>query len=263
VASAGKSDTFSRWRVRSLRCYEEGLALRGVELSPAVHPLASDPGRAVLFEFLAAAVCHATNWDRLRSHLVSVALEGDFDASSLSKLTGAQFEHLIGPAFGSAKDAVQRHELFTSVAAALASPRSPLAYRALRARPQQLAGPSGLYELLDALPTFQSDPQRKKTRILVQQLYRYRLVHFVDPEHVRLATEYHLIRLYLRTERVEHAEGLEFAAESSRASDVRSVTALRLAVEEAMHYTAAAAGMALPDLNEIEWQIARSFCVRD
>jgi hypothetical protein len=50
---------------------------------------------------------------------------------------------------------------------------------------------------------------------------------------------------------------------SERATDIRSVTALRLAVERAMTYTSAGAGLSLPDLNEIEWQIGRSFCQRE
>jgi hypothetical protein len=166
------------------------------------------------------------------------------------------------PAFGTSTDLAQRYELFMSVAAALATADSVLRQLALRAEPQQLAGPTGLYEVLDSLPVFAADPQRKKARILVQQLYRYRLINFTDPENVRPATEYHLIRLYLRTERVVHADGVEFATDAYRAVDIRSVNALRLAVEEAMHYTTAGAAMSLPDLNEIEWQIARSFCQR-
>jgi hypothetical protein len=211
---------------------------------------------------LAAAVCHATNWDRLRGALANLAGSDIFTPRVLSELTLEQFDESLGSAFADNTDLAARHQLFTTVAAAFASPSSAVSDHALRGRPQRLAGSSGFYEVLDGLPAFRSDPQRKKTRILVQQLYRYRLVEFVDPENLRPATEYHLIRLYLRTERVEHVEGLEIGTDTSRASDIRSVTALRVAVEEAMHYTAAGAAMPIADLNEIEWQIARSYCER-
>ncbi len=234
-----------------------------MKLPPVVHPLAAQADRAILFEFLAAAVCHATNWDRLRRHLTEAAERNDFEASFLAQLTLAQFEGFVGQAFDDLTTLADRHAMFTSVAEALASPESPLRIEALRPGPQRLEGPSGLYQLLNSLAVFNADPQRKKARLLVQQLYRYRLLEFSDPEYVRPATEYHLMRLYLRTERVVHQRGLDLAVASSRATDIRSVTALRNAVEEAMYYTAGGAAMPIADLNEIEWQVARSFCDRD
>ena len=256
------TEGYNRWVVRPLRCYEEGLALRGAKPAPPAHPLGEDRGRAILFEFLVAAVCHSTNWDRLRGHLSTVALTGDFTARTLSELTYGDFEQRIGPAFDRKGDLGDRHALFIKVAEALACATSSLRIESLMMDEQRLEGDDGLYSLVEALPAFGSDPQRKKARILVQQLWRHRLVGLLDPENVRPATEYHLIRLYLRTERVVHQEGLEFAADAPRSGDVRSVTALRLAVESAMYYTSAGADMSVCELNEIEWQIGRSFCVK-
>jgi hypothetical protein len=250
--------------VRSLRCYELGLALRGVTPPPVVHPLSADPTSAVLFEFLVAAVCHATNWDRLRSVMSEVAMRDGLSADVLSSLSFDGFVAAFGDAFPDKMDLRKRHEMLTSVASDFVnSPVNGPESFGFFDGAVELSGATGLYRKLDRFPVFAEDPQRKKSRILVQQLYRHRLVQFVDPENVSPATEYHLIRLYLRTERVVHSEGLEFATEDSRAIDLRSITALRSAVEQAMRYTASGAEMPLPDVNEIEWQIARSFCVRE
>lgn len=151
--------------------------------------------------------------------------------------------------------------MFLEVAGSLLSGSPPLQWQELVARPQSLAGSAGLYSRLDSLKVFRADPQRKKARILVQQLIRTGLVEVTDPDNLRPAIEYHLIRLYLRTGRVKHSSDVQFPED--RATDIRSVTALRNAVEQAMHYTAQAAGLSILQTNDIEWQVARSYCDRD
>jgi hypothetical protein len=263
VASRGEYEMVGRWSIRSLRCYEEGLALRGVVLQPTVHSLNGDRSAAILFEMLVAAVCHSTNWDRLRGHFEKLARSTNFEAEALSRVTLPQFMQLAAGGFDEAIDLVPRYEMFSSVAHELARPGSQLRPETLINRAQPLSGESGLYERLDTLPVFSADPQRKKARILVQQLRRHRLVDFIDPENIRPAIEYHIIRLYLRTQRVIHSDGLEFGLDTERAGDIRSVSALREAVESAMYYTASGAEMQIHDVNEIEWQIARSYCARE
>jgi len=249
--------------VRSLRCYEVGLSLRGITLAPTPHVLHHDPARAVLVEFLAAAVCHATNWDRLRNHLLNAAVDSDrFVPVRLAGLAAKEFTNEFSGAFRGARDLPRRYEMFTEVAGAFARGEDPFDGKRLIAEPRRLAGPRGLYTALDRLDAFRADPQRKKARILVQQLDRTGLLTIADPENLRPAIEYHLVRLYLCTGRVVHADALDLRSGSARASDVRSINALRAAVEQAMHYTADGAELPLPIVNEIEWQMARSYCER-
>lgn len=239
------------------------MAIRGIGLEPAFHPFSRDPAKAIRFEFLVAAVCHATNWDRLRDHFIDVMkLEGS-SPRSFSAMTLEDFKDKFGLAFGDTSDLPERYELFASVSNALNGAYENLNAQQLWSKPQHLAGPYGFYGLLDVISAFNADPQRKKSRILAQQLHRYRLVRFSDLANMLPATEYHILRLYLRTERVVHVEGVESSIASDRAWDVRSVIALRRAVEQAMHFTADGADMSLPELNDIEWQIGRSFCERE
>lgn len=257
-------DIYRRWEVRSLRCYEEGLALQGIQLEHPSHPLAGDPARAVLVEVLAAAMCHATNWDRLRQHLISAACNanGSFTPAALARRDFAEYLAEFGAAFDDeVADLDRRYEMFRSVVEALSEPGYSVG--SLHQRDVvQLAGPGGLYAQLDSLAPFAEDPQRKKSRLLVQHLVRFGLIRISDPDSLQPAIEYHLIRLYMRTGRVAHSEAKDVGATTS-STDIRSVNALREAVEQAMHYTAYAAELSVADLNEIEWQVARSFCTRN
>ena len=263
TARSDTIDTYGRWEVSPLRSYEQGLALRGVDLATPTHPLAVDPPRALLFEFLAAATCHATNWDQLRRHLLDLAIDGStFTPELLATMDLPEFRQVVGPAYGDAEDIPRRHTLFVEVANALAVPSSRLFVNSLVGGLHRLGGADGLYGRLDGLQAFHADPQRKKTRILVQHLLRYGLLSVVDPEEVLPAVEYHLIRMYLRTGRVIDKRSTDDARDPARAADIRSLTHLRNAVEQAMHYTARGAELPLADVNEIEWQIARSYCER-
>lgn len=263
VRRSGAINAYGQWEVKPLRCYEQGLALQGVELPRVDHELADDPAGAVFFEFLAAAVCHSTNWDRLRSHLLTIAcVPGQFTPARLADLSYDAFIAEFAPAFPEANDLSRRRAMFATVARAFAEGTVPLDGKAIALETWHLSGHDGLYAAIDTLEPFRADPHRKKTRILVQQLFRYDLLHVTDPEHVQPAIEYHLVRLYLRTGRVVHSGVGLPSSGYKRAGDVRSVTALRAAVEEAMHYTAAAADLPVSDINEIEWQIGRSYCER-
>ena len=257
-------DVYGQWEVKPLRCYEQGLTLQGIKLPRVSHELADDPASAVFLEFLAAAVCHSTNWDRLRSHLLTIAhMPSRFAPARLAELSFDEFIVEFAPAFPTANDLPRRRAMVATVAKAFAYGTAPFDGKAIALDTWHLSGPDGLYAAIDTLEPFSADPHRKKTRILIQQLFRHGLLQVMDPEHVQPAIEYHLVRLYLRTGRVVHSGTGRPSPGNQRASDIRSVTALRAAVEEAMHYTADAAGLPISDVNEIEWQVARSYCERD
>src|SRR5262245_59968281 len=135
------------WRVDPDRCREHGLALRGVRPSaPPSHSLAGDPVRAVLAEALVAAVCHATNWERLRGHVLAVATRRQFTAHRLANLGFPEFERDYQRAFDDAFALEGRYKLFTDTAAAFADGR--LDVDAILASPVRLEGVSGLLERL-------------------------------------------------------------------------------------------------------------------
>jgi hypothetical protein len=199
----------------------------------------------------------------LRAGFAARATDLDlFRPSVLARLSLAEFTQHFGTAFERAGNLAQRHRNFVEVAAALAR-ADRVDVSGLLDRPVRLGGPDGLYARLVQIPAFGRDPGQKKVRIVVQELCRTGLLTPTDPEYVRPAIEYHLIRLYLRTERVTP----RLVNDRTKLADgavlpLPAITSLREGVELAMYYTADAAEVPVYDLNTIEWQIGRSFCVR-
>lgn len=257
-ASRGRSD----WSVATLRCYELGLELRGAPQPEAAPWLSPDRRAATLGELLAAAVCHATNWDRLRAAIRRLAADPQrFTASRLAHLRLDEFRESLSEGFAPDEPLAPRHRLFTQTAAAVAE--GMLQQLDELQAPARVGGHSGLYEHVRRLPAFGGDPEAKKARILIQELCRTQLLQPSDPHAVRPAIEYHLIRLYLRTQRVGPVRSID-GSRLHRGETFRAPVIMRIrrAVEEAMYYTASAAELSVCDLNLIEWQIARSFCER-
>lgn len=259
MGSSGRSE----WWVAGLRCYELGLSLRGAPPPPLQSQLSPDPRTALLAELLAAAICHSTNWDRLRNSVGRAAQDPEwFEAGRLGRLSFAEFRSAFGDGIAADSTLAARHRLFTETAGIVAS-GAPLCLDEMLGRPLWLAGHNGLYDRLRQMPAFGSDPEEKKTRILVQEMCRTGLVDPVDPASIRPAIEYHLIRLYLRTERVLPSRP-EDQNRLTQPTTFRAplIGRVRRAVENAMYFTASAAELSMSHLNQLEWQVARSYCVR-
>lgn len=118
-------------------------------------------------------------------------------------------------------------------------------------------------ENLDNFVAFSEDPLRKKSNILVQILSRLKLVEFKDIEKVEPAIDYHLIRLALRNGRVKiKNEDLRLRIIEQKPVSEAEDKLIREKVSEAFQVTAYASGKNIPELNWIEWHLARSVCVR-
>ena len=70
----------------------------------------------------------------------------------------------------------------------------------------RLDGADGFYAAMKAVPAFAEDRLEKKARVLAHDVFREQIINFRDPENLRPAVEYHLLRLYLRTGRVYPTE---------------------------------------------------------
>ena len=232
--------------------------------APAPQPaLSPDPKTAVLAEILAAAICHSTNWERLRRSIRRIARAPElFNPDRLASLSLQEFRDWFADGLPTDGSLPSRHRLFTETAAWVAR-GVPARLSELSEGSVWLGGRDGLYERLSLIPAFNSDPETKKARVLVQELCRTGLIEPLDPASVKPAVEYHLIRLYLRTERVLPARP-EDQSRLLQPTTFRAplISRVRRAVENAMYFTASAAELSMSRLNQLEWEIARSYCVR-
>ncbi len=257
------------WRADPLHSYHIGTGYRSVTVPSEVHPLPVERVWQIWIELIFVTICHAANWYRVRDVVLGLS-ESDLELlhpKRLAELSPSSFRQLFGRAYESDNlRARERCRLLRAVGSAVHDWPSDEGAAWLRDGKVTLAGDDGLYRWLDALPPFAEDPLRKKARVLAHQLVRYQLIEATDVGMLLPAIDYHLIRFYVRTGRIykDSAEMSERLAGSGDQPIARLeyLTHLRRAVEEAMWYTAAGADMRMDHLNHIEWQIARSFCVR-
>ena len=262
----------STWGSDPLQSYVMGRSLYGVQVERPKHELRDSPAWLALWaEIVFVSVCHQTNWDRLHSHIMNIAMRTPekITPRRLSDLSlddaRALLEDGLEPrALQSKADLKERHRLLLSLGNQADLALSDVSLNDWAANGVRLAGGGGLYSALETIPAYSEDPLRKKARILAQQWAAFQLASIEDPENILPAIDYHLIRLYMRTNRVHPLQRNDYEKFSTqRMASESKVGDIRHAVEEAMHYTAAAAEMRIDELNHIEWQIARSFCVRE
>lgn len=254
------------WTANPIASHVLGLRLRHCRVPPLPHPLTQPRVWQIWPEIVFVAICHQANWDKLHAQVLEVAAR---DISllfpdRLESLTPSRFRQLFGPAFDEHRlRLTERTELLRSLARGVVGwPERP-GLDWLEQRRVTLSGPDGLYSWLDRIEVFSADPLRKKARVLIHQLLRYGLIDVADPSNIAPAVDYHLMRLYVRTARVV---AIKPELIDRLAADVKMriepITDLRRAVEEAMFHTAAASELRMDQVNHVEWQIGRSFCVR-
>lgn len=254
------------WRVDRINSYLMGQNYQHISIPQIEHPLKTERVWQIWCEIVTASICHQANFDKLRFRITDIATNdlNLLKPTSLSSMSISTFKDLFSSGFDKERlRAAERTKILQGLGQKLhAWPhQSDLGW--INAQEVKLSGKNGLYFWLDTIDVFSQDPIRKKARILIHQLLRYGLIVVSDPENVRPAIDYHLMRLYNRTKRVIPVSPEVFdRITNGETARVEFITHLRRAVEEAMWYTAAGAMLRMDMLNHIEWQIARSFCIR-
>jgi hypothetical protein len=252
--------------IDELRCYEAGRTLSRFQTraeKTAWHPESLTSQLA--FKVLFISICHQFNWDFLQGALASWLLpNADVRLDEFAAAKPAQIKQLLA---GYAKqERVRPNERAKGLRDTAKSLQGLLApgggLHALIERPV-LDGKDGFYSVIREVTAFRGDILDKKARVLAHDLYRENILNFTDPENLKPAVEYHLIRLYLRTGRVfptKEAIRDELRG-ANRPARRRLVMLLRQTVDQAMQQTALFSGLNMAELNYVEWQLARSVCI--
>ena len=227
----------------------------------------ASPLTQLTFKTLFISICHRMNWDILQSALASWMLpDTDHRLPEFAATPPKQIRHLLASYPKQERVlAHQRAAMLRDTATSLMELSQPGgAIHRLLEQPH-LDGPGGFYEVFGQIAAFQGDPLEKKIRVLAHDLYREGIMRFVDPENLRPAVEYHLLRLYLRTGRVfpTHPSVVEALTGEPRPARRRLVMLLRETVDQAMRDTAHYASLDVATLNYLEWQLARTICVSE
>ena len=219
-----------------------------------------------IFKTLFVSICHQFNWDYLQNAMAGWLLPApERMLPELASVRSTSIFHLLGGYSKPERIRPEQRARMLRVTAhhLIAMMEDGRIAKVLEGR--RLDGPDGFYTLMKSIPAFAEDELEKKVRVLAHDLYREGIVTFSDPENLRPAVEYHILRLYLRSGRVYPVDDSVRDALRSQTLNPRGrlVRLLRLRVEEAMKLTAFYSGLDVATLNYIEWQIGRSVCIAD
>ena len=252
--------------VDAFRCRLIGGALKGIDAKNVYIESKLSRWQRFWVEFIFVSICHKTNWDILHSRIYEIAAKRytSIASDALCNISAGEFRNLFGGFIREEKRwDIERCEILDDIGCTANKLREEgVCVRDLDS--VTLGNEGGLYEWLDKYYAYSSDPLRKKSRVLVHQLLRYNIINVRDEYNILPAIDYHLIRLYVRTGRVvpQRQEILE-RLKIDKTARVEFQTALRRAVEDAMWHTSAEAEIRIDVLNHYEWQIGRSFCLRE
>ena len=252
------------FNIDEFRCFDAAEKLRSIR--PKVETgiwSASPPLSQLLFKTLFVSICHQMNWDFLQSAMASWLMpDPEKCLERLETTTPSEIAKLLSDYERPERvRAAERAKLLRTTAQEL---RSLLANGKLDALiySRRLNGELGFYETMASISAFRADELEKKVRVLAHDLHREKVIEFTDPENLKPAVEYHILRLYLRSGRVyptDKAVRQHLLSPRTTSRD-RLVLTLRKTVEEAMNLTALYSGMDVAALNYVEWQIGRAVC---
>ena len=124
----------------------------------------------------------------------------------------------------------------------------------------RLSGEGGLLDLLAQFKAY-ADPMRKKSVLLVGMLHEIGVWPLRDPQKLRVAMDYHAMRVALRSGIVELTDaGLADDLRTQRPVSAEANQAVRSAVSAACDLVVAESGLSVFALDKLIWHLGRSCC---
>lgn len=253
--------------IDQFRCRDAAEVVRNFRPVHRVEPWSDLPRRSqFVFKSLFISICHQFNWDYLQMAMASWLLPyPELRLDDLLHTRPQDIDTLLAdyPKRERVR-ASQRAKMLRETAATLIQLVRSGSIDMILENPA-LEGEQGFYNVIKTIPAYAEDALEKKARVLAHDLYREGVLAFRDPENLRPAIEYHILRLYIRTGRVypiDSSVRQSLSGPSQPARD-RLVRLLRERVQEAMNLTAFYSNIDVASLNYIEWQIGRSICIPD
>jgi len=253
--------------VDPIACSHSAQILKGYKAPIEEFPWTKLPASSQLaFKIAFVSVCHSFNWDFLQGRMADELLNApDEIVERLSGLSAKEFASwLVEYPKQERVRASERTKLLRNVGKVILSEWDGDAKQILDRCGNRLTGDGGFLSLLDKFDAYSADPLRKKSQVLAHDLLREGTIDFEDKDKIAPAIDYHIMRSYLRTGRVvPRSPALNPYLGGRPNPRPRLVKKLRETVADAAELTAFYAGISVPDLNYIEWQIGRAVCTAD
>ncbi|MCF4123880.1 hypothetical protein [Methylobacterium sp. SyP6R] len=254
----------SAFGVDPVSCVAAARILVGIRAAHQNFELRRDYQTEILFRLSLGAICHQINWDFISKHLGLAFDEEGISAAYLANVTARDISRWFGTYHRPERlRAQERASLLRDLGTSLLRIWNGDIAKMLDDTEFNIQGSRGFLAQLDKFEAFREDPLRKKSNVIVHDLVRDKLVPFKDENSISPAIDYHIMRMYLRNGRVyplHHETMLLLKGDSTPRP--RLVKLLRQAVSEALSLTAFYAGMSIPQVNGLEWEIGREKCDR-
>lgn len=217
-------------------------------------------------EIICAAICHQINWDFLRKAIYERTIRDSswLSPNNLSKLTTADVNDLL---CGYDKPERIRTKERCSFLRALGKSLGLLGYSyydVFFSESHQIKEPEKIIQVINSSKAFSSDPEEKKTQLLLQNLSDYTelsgLASFCKP-----AIDYHIIREFLRRGLVQpnNQTGNDFIFYPNVQRQEQTVAALRKYCSGVFYLIQWLTSCDIKTLNSVEWWIGRSVCLKE
>ena len=207
------------------------------------------------------AICHNMNWKYLCSTVMYRIWEWSvrLDIDKLLNMSVEQMETFFLDYPKKHKiEAKRRTNMIKSIALVYKGDKNLI--KKIRDS-KTIKGPNGLLEILNQLPVYKEDPLHKKSNFLAQVLIDEKILKVEDPEKIEPLVDYHIMRLYLRTGRIEVLdEIIKKKIKNKEQLPVEQITQIRTEISEQIKRFCTKYNKTVRQLNTIDWYVARNYC---
>lgn len=263
IAEAFKASGFSLWMMDFRDIYEKiALALppRNISFSDL------SVENTIACEVICAAICHQINWDFLRNTIYQKTIQDNswLIPRRLANITSIEVKQLLG---GYNKPERTRVKNRCSLLRSLGGALTELGYNysdIFFTFEGKIKSADEIMTVLNSFEVFSSDPEGKKTQLLLQNLSDYSGLRALS-DYCKPAIDYHIIREFLRRGLVQpkNQNAYDFIFNPNVQRKEQTVGALRKVCSEEFYNLQWITSFDIVTLNTIEWWIGRSICLKE
>jgi len=234
--------------------------------------------REANFRFYLVAICQHTKslqgiiegkwcrgWDYLERACRRVMAEDAeyFSAENMSRITGQELRRILSDDFDPAHSTLDRVEervtQLCDCGQRLAAQYDGDVMNLYRQAGGYLHGRRGILELMSEFKAY-SDPIQKKSFLFLMFVSQAGIWKIKDLENLKVAVDYHIMRIALRSGMVRVRGSLETVLKERREVDAATDIKVRGAVQEACNLLVRYSGHSVFEVDNILWMMGRNCC---
>lgn len=209
--------------------------------------------------FYACAICHNINWDFLCRHII-IHIFNNTNGFDPNKLIEFEIHTFRGLFKEYDKPYKIEAETRLDIIRILANETNLGFFKSLL-QASSLYGPGGFLTMINKLKIFGEDPLHKKSNLLAHFVLREKMIQVVDQGYLEPAIDYHVIRVYLRTGKVNvRSDELRRRLVLKDKFKLEEIILLRYHIAETMRTFCSKYNRCMAQLCFVDWIVGREYC---